>query len=302
MDKFYTDNFLARWMNNELSEEELQEFRDSPDYMSFQNIVEQMEGAEYPDVDENESWRSMQTLIQKAPPKKTKVRQMYTWVSAVAAVFIIAFVFLLSSDAEHLETASAEHKKFTFPCGSIVELNAESQIEYEKGDWDEKRSLNLSGEAYFKVSPGSEFSVHSKHGTVKVLGTAFNISDRKERFEVDCYEGKVSVESPSFEAQILEKGDGVFFANGELNEREVKEIPDWMNGESSFYNTDIVLVIDELERQFGIEVKGEEKVNGTQFSGRFMHDELEKAAKTIFEPLDIPYSFDKNGDIVIQLE
>ena len=56
-----------------------------------------------------------------------------------------------------------------------------------------KRDLTLEGEAYFKVQKGQTFSVNTTDGVVKVLGTHFNVKQRNNYFEVNCYEGLVSV-------------------------------------------------------------------------------------------------------------
>jgi ferric-dicitrate binding protein FerR (iron transport regulator) len=47
-------------------------------------------------------------------------------------------------------------------------------------------------EAYFQVKKGQTFSVNTTDGVVKVLGTHFNVKQRKNYFEVNCFEGLVS--------------------------------------------------------------------------------------------------------------
>ena len=42
------DNYLAKWLNNELSKEELEEFKKSGEYASYQRIVDAADQLEAP--------------------------------------------------------------------------------------------------------------------------------------------------------------------------------------------------------------------------------------------------------------
>ncbi|NNE77143.1 MAG: histidine kinase, partial [Pricia sp.] len=45
------ENYLAKWLNNELSEGELAEFKKSGEYASYQRIIEASNSWEAPDFD-----------------------------------------------------------------------------------------------------------------------------------------------------------------------------------------------------------------------------------------------------------
>ncbi|MDR1172126.1 MAG: FecR domain-containing protein [Bacteroidales bacterium] len=65
----------------------------------------------------------------------------------------------------------------TLPDGSLVWLNAGSEITYSPGFGMESRDLQLTGEAFFDVKSDSTkpFNVHTSGITVKALGTRFNV-------------------------------------------------------------------------------------------------------------------------------
>ena len=46
--------------------------------------------------------------------------------------------------------------------------------------WKNERSVNLDGEGFFKVAKGSKFDVETSAGTVSVVGTQFNVKNRKD--------------------------------------------------------------------------------------------------------------------------
>ena len=70
-----------------------------------------------------------------------------------------------------------------------MKLNELSQLEYNASKWDENRSLELKGEAFFDVEKGKRFDVTTEFGNVSVLGTEFNVLSRDSIFKVSCYEG-----------------------------------------------------------------------------------------------------------------
>ena len=51
MEQQYDDTFLARWLADELTAEELQEFQNSEDYEKYTQIVDTLETAEMPEFD-----------------------------------------------------------------------------------------------------------------------------------------------------------------------------------------------------------------------------------------------------------
>ena len=73
-----------------------------------------------------------------------------------------------SSEISH-STAFGEQKVIELPDGSLVTMNSKSTIEFNPDSWESSRILNLSGEAYFKVKKGSQFTVNTSNGDVVVL-------------------------------------------------------------------------------------------------------------------------------------
>ena len=173
-------------------------------------------------------------------------------------------------------------------------------ILFSKKNWAENRSINLMGEASFDVTEGNTFIVESKQGSIEVLGTQFTVNDRDNFYELLCFSGKVKWSSSQFEERIVEEGFGITISNGSISEISSPESIDWLMNESSFYDVDFKIVIEEFERQFDVEVIGKNKIAPGTFNGRFKHDSLENAARTIFESMDVQYEIDDQGNILIQ--
>src|SRR5690606_22489623 len=126
--------------------------------------------------------------------------------------------------------AAGEKTEFLLPDNSKVVLNSDSEAEYKSWNWNKKRSVELKGEAFFKVAKGKTFDVNTSLGKVTVVGTQFNVKARDNRFDVTCFEGKVKVTYKNEEV-FLTPGESVTFEEGE--EIEIPEtkavLPGWIN-------------------------------------------------------------------------
>jgi transmembrane sensor len=86
-------------------------------------------------------------------------------------------------------------KADSLPDGSVVTLNKHSQVSYPEKFANDKRVLQLNGEAFFKVQPNKEkpFEVHTNNVTITVVGTSFNVRSRGDTTEIIVETGVVEV-------------------------------------------------------------------------------------------------------------
>jgi transmembrane sensor len=91
-------------------------------------------------------------------------------------------------------TAKGGQQTVSLPDGSIVKLNTDTRL---KLDFTERtRRIHLvRGEAHFKVAhnPDRPFIVHVADGSVRAVGTAFNVRYQGEKVDVIVTEGIVEV-------------------------------------------------------------------------------------------------------------
>src|SRR5688572_15893212 len=84
----------------------------------------------------------------------------------------------------------------TLTDGSKVWLNADSKLQYPEVFSGNLREVYLNGEAFFEVTknPSRPFIIHLANGTVRVLGTSFNIRayDNEKTVETSVTTGKVA--------------------------------------------------------------------------------------------------------------
>ena len=214
-------------------------------------------------------------ILAPSTAKKPSNRWIY-YAACITAIFLIGF-FGIKNTPEPISVSSeiASTIEYILPDESIVILNANSSISFIEKVWEENRELSLTGEAFFDVEEGSTFKVFTNSGEVTVLGTSFNIKERDGLYEVICATGKVSVSSKDEEV-ILTSGKKAFINNGILQETEVNinEIGAWRTGDFYFNQAPLETVINELERQFEIEIEMSSDITERIYNGYFNKENL----------------------------
>lgn len=275
------NRLLAKWLDNDLLEDELAEFKTNPDFEKYQKIKDYTKHLEVDDLDGN----VMLSNILKQKKAIPKVVPIYKkWIFRVAAIFILALgiTFSLIFFSSQTQTANfGEKTTFSLPDNSEVVLNSGSEINYKKWNWNNNRRLELKGEAYFRVSKGRRFEVLTNLGKVTVLGTQFNVKDRKNRFDVVCYEGRVKVNYANTQI-LLTHGQSVSFENGKQIKMKTHSLkPEWMENQMCFYKENIRTLLDEIERQYNVTIELNTKDTSSLFTGKLPAKDLDVALQII---------------------
>ena len=285
------DYLLNKWLNEGLTEAEMKEFQARPDYEEHMAIIENasmFRASQFSELDDFDSF-------QKKLSNRTSGTHKPSWfkpllrMAAVLVAGVALFYFLFTNDQVLIETLAGQKTEVELPDASLVVINALSEIRYDEDSWSKNRVIELEGEAFFDVSKGNSFDVVTSMGTVSVLGTEFNVKQRKNFFEVRCFEGKVQVKTP-LHLEILEPGEHLLLYKDQLQlgQNRFKQ-PDWVKNMSSFQRVPLSEVFAELERQYDIELKIQDAPVTTLFTGSFVHGNLENALQSITQPLNLVY-------------
>lgn len=291
---------LSKWLNDEMSQEELAEFQSTEDFTIYDKIKKYSSQLETQAFDE----QKVLTTILNTPKKKGKTIPLYqNWIMKIAAVLVIGLgtFFMYNNFISITKNASfGSRTEFTLPDNSEVVLNSGSKIHYNSFNWDNNRNLKLEGEAYFKVAKGKNFTVETAIGKVTVLGTQFNVRQYQESFEVTCYEGKVKVNSETKEF-ILTKGMAIVFRNDENIPIPITTStkPDWLKNEMNFYQERLANVIQEFERQFDVTIQLNSKESSQLFTGTIPSENLDTALQILCSTYHLkPVKKEKNTIIL----
>ncbi len=240
--------------------------------------------------------------------KKTISYRPHIYLGIAASILIIVgfglkhVFFNESTDVKEFYTAYAEKQTLNLPDGSIVNINADSKIKFDENNWDKDRSLNLEGEAFFKVKKGKTFTVKTSQADISVLGTSFNVKCRNKMVEIICFTGKVKVKSDKYE-KILYPGDAAKLENGELVRSWIikSESPNWLNGITELDSVPLNEALEELKLQFDLEITNV-SINDT-VTVDFPHDDPEVAIEQVLLPLEIDYTYyPETRELIIEHE
>ena len=292
------ENYLAKWLNGELSEEELVKFKASEEYASYEKLKEVSASLRAPDFDVEDALERVQTVRSQASPKVIAMKPYKRFMRIAAAIAILitgSYLFLNLSNTSY-STELAENTEVFLPDQSEVILNAGSKVSFNEKNWDTNREISLKGEAFFKVAKGKKFTVTTSQGTISVLGTQFNVENRDGFFEVNCYEGLVQVEYKDMIKQ-LPAGTSFLVIEGKVMDVEESNAsqPSWTKNESSFESIPLKYVFNELERQYNISVNTENVDINLLFTGTFSNTDLKMALKSIATPSRIKFQNEGNN-------
>ena len=288
-------------MNKQLSSQELAEWEDSEGYKTWMKIQQAIEKRALPQLDETTVYQEVRQKIENRQ-KSAPITRMSTtsWLAIAAAIALLLTIWLVFPRQQHWSSPLAQQNKIDLPDGSIAHLNAESALSFSYGLLNDNRNLELEGEAFFEVRSGAPFVVNTPTGKVEVLGTQFNVVSRAGLFEVFCTEGKVKVTYKS-QSYLLEQGQGFNPLLPEPAYDHDEQFATWLNGESTFTDTPLNLVLDEVARQFGYKIQYPDLSN-RRYRGRFPHTNIEEALTIICEAMNLSYKFADDNVVLIEVK
>ena len=213
-------------------------------------------------------------------------------IAAVLLIGLSAYFLLTRENLVRIESLAGNKKEVLLPDSSRVILNSLSVVQYSENEWAENRIIQLDGEAFFEVKKGSTFRVETSSGTVQVLGTKFNTKDRNGFYEVSCYEGKVRVQYDDKRVELT-RDETFRIINGESTLTKLESAssnPTWLENESTFSSVPFSQVLEEFERQYGVEIEVVNVDVNQLFTGRFVHDNLTLGLDAISISFNLSYT------------
>lgn len=143
--------------------------------------------------------------------------------------------------------------------GTIVHLNAASELTYPIQFQGKERQVKLQGEAYFEVKhdPSHPFIVNTPFGKVEVLGTSFNVNAYSDHSacRTTLVKGKVQIITPDQQKLELVPGEQALFSATTLSKKQVditNEVS-WTSGIYTFQQESLSDIMERLKRWYKID-------------------------------------------------
>ncbi|MBD0256619.1 MAG: FecR domain-containing protein [Cytophagales bacterium] len=252
-------------------------------------------------------------------PLVTRVRpwERAGWrVAAVLLALVVATVvwyvrFRQPTDGLDYVTRYGEKREVTLPDGSQVVLSGNSHLrispEWTDGPADGQRAGDrevwLEGMAYFKVTHRSrsrhrdlpvKFIVHAGNVNVEVVGTEFNVSNRREKVQVLLNSGKVQLRIGDRQPRRLAMQPGELFEMTKQTNRVRQQKVDtrpytvWQEGELRLDHTSMTEIAKIIEEAYGYPVVIEtESLKTREVTGVIQNRDLNFLLQTLSTILSI---------------
>ncbi len=289
------EELIKKWLDNELTPDELLAFQELEEYDSYLKLSERAKYFKAPGYNSEEACKKIMPIINQKRNNKTLIKRFrpFIQIAAVLIVGIIIYSVFFISNIIEVDTLASQKTTISLPDASVVELNSLSHLSYKKNSWEEKREVKLDGEAFFKVAKGSKFDVQTSSGVISVLGTQFNVKNYNNYFEVVCYEGLVGVLYKNKLTKIKAGSSFRVINNSVSNDNTNLQHPTWLDNISSFKSVPYTQVINEFERQYNVEIITDVDTS-ILFTGTFSTENKIKALRSITLPMGLDFEIEKS--------
>lgn len=245
---------------------------------------------------------------------KVKRRAFIRTVASIAASVIVlislglGYLGLLQPSADYIvvTTDYGQKKTVTLHDGSVVILNAGSELKYPEKFIGNEREVLLKGEAFFEVTKDKSrpFRVYSDKFKTTVLGTSFDVKAYEgETQSVTVATGRVSVASNSDSVLITPNQQVVIGSDGLLtmNKRSADEVYSWRDNKIILNNTSLDELVLVLKRQTGVSfILEDPALKDCRFSGRFENASLDEILQSLKYINGIEYKYINSETVVLQ--
>lgn len=226
--------------------------------------------------------------------------------AAVIAAVLLAGGFTTVSLSKRLAqpvtvvTQLGERSRWCCPTGTKVWLNSSSSVEYVAPFFSRQRRVKMEGEAYFEVEHDrrAPFVVSTNGLDIEVLGTRFNIQQRRQR--APCHHrparrrrqgyasGREQASVRLHPAQQLvfdTRTHAMRLTDCPSAERSIN----WIDGRFCFEHDTFGEIVAELKRYYNVDIRFmDNRLRDMRFSGNFR---VEDGIYHIMSVLQLTYKF-----------
>lgn len=198
--------------------------------------------------------------------------------------------------------------KTILPDGSEVWLNAMSSLTYPQRFTEKERTVQLSGEAYFKVVSDEKhrFNVETADGVkISAYGTEFNVNAyaSEPHYEVTLAKGNVEVyarESPRQEKLNVGEKAVISALTGDISVSPADTYVEtaWKDGKMVFRREKLDKIAEKLSRKFGVDIRLEgDSLKEYEYTATFTDETLEDILDLLKRSAPITYTISKQKQL-----
>lgn len=260
-------------------------------------------------------WGAVAPQLQQ-PRRHRPVRRLLATAAAAAVLTATwaAWHFLRPPGPalQQISSSPGGKSRVPLPDGSIVWLNSNTQLHYEKNGFGKQhREITLTGEAFFDIaqSEGIPFIIHAGKVNIRVLGTAFNVKAYSSDSAVSAtlvrgkiavsFQDKTVVLRPDEKLTVPVSRQPAVLQPKHL-EKDSSGLPaeiSWLNHKLTFDNNTFAELADKMNRWYGITFYFDSPgLQQLRFSGIIDTESADEALKML--QLSRPFHYRIDGKAV----
>lgn len=310
----FNKELLEKYIRGNCTDDEEQELLQWLDYNDIDEyaVTESRKKAE---KRQEKNWLALtrQIPVLKIGGSFTKLirkRKLWTAAAVISGLIILGAglsIWLTGRSLVSYYANFGEIKSVHLPDGTIVILNATSEITLDAGFNKKNRIVYLKGEAFFDVTrhAGKPFTVKAGKLNITALGTSFNVSafENNSKITVALKSGKVAVENDARNEKkvILKPGEGAVYSENAPEKIRIehrlddKEQYAWQKQIIYFHHADLQEVVHKLQRFYGVSIDAHSLENTHwQLSGEYKNETLKNVLESLSFNYGLNYSIEGN--------
>lgn len=233
------------------------------------------------------------------PGRRRKTRAAIT---LAALVTVLGTMQWFASREEIITTALGQRQHIVLADGTVVDMNTNTVLRVAMSGYTRKVTLE-QGEALFNVAHSAlrPFEVHAGSGTLRDIGTSFNVVRENGKTTVAVLDGYVQVRPDNLAsaAVILHGGEQLAYSahdRSAISAVNTRAATAWREGRMIFHDTPLAEVINQINRYHPRQIMlTDAGLNNLKVSGEFNTADREgllRALKILF-----PLSSEEHGEV-----
>lgn len=263
-------------------------------YREAQQFWHSLDGLSPDDIRALDRYLPQESVSQRSRPEHSR-RQLTAMAACVLLVAGAAlWLALVLWPLGDYRTAVGEQRTIALPDGSTVQLNTDTALSVAITD-DTRRLTLHRGEAFFTVAPDQArpFEVTAGHGTIRALGTAFNVRTDGDRTTVAVSEHRVRVRLEHEPSVDVQAGEQLRYQPsgwlGSVERTDLNRTLAWQRHRLMFENQPLPEVLKELARYRSgrLVFLRDQSLNTLSVTGSFDTERLDRFLSALEESLPI---------------
>lgn len=193
-------------------------------------------------------WGALDSVARPRPRQKRRAGGALAIVAALA----LGMIYHAQTVDRPESSKIGEVRHLVLEDGSQVELDAASELRVEYTPWRRRIEL-VRGQALFKVAPGwRPFEVQAAGGSLRDIGTTFNVLEDEGKVSVAVAEGAVEISLADGRKRRLDGGEQATYQAGEIAASRVvspQNVGVWQQERWVFEDATLGEVVRQINRQ-----------------------------------------------------